>query len=469
MKELSKLANQTFIYGLSSIIGRLLNYLLVPLYTRCFSPSEYGVVTEIYAYVAFFTIILTYGMETAFFRFSVKEKNNRNVFSTTLISIIFSSIVFVFLMLLNSQQIASLIGYTNNQEYIVWFSIILALDSISAIIFARLRKKNQAVKFALVRIINIAVNIICNIYFILIKGFGIEYIFISNLISSGVMLMCLFPETIRISWKFNFSLWKKMLKYSSPLLIAGLAGVINETLDRALLKQLLPNSKTALYELGLYGGFYKLAMIVTLFVQTFRYAAEPFFFAQSNNKSSKKVYASIMEYFVMFMSVVFLLITTYYEFFVNFLGPTFHDERGFFVVSILLLANIFLGIYYNLSIWYKLTDKTYFGALFSLVGAVITIVMNLILIPKIGFMGSAITTLACYVVMTIISYFLSKKHYSIPYDLKRLFLYLMLMLILYTLIFYTSFSIYINTLLLVGFLLVLIILQKHKKKINFQA
>ena len=469
MKELSKLANQTFIYGLSSIIGRLLNYLLVPLYTRCFSPSEYGVVTEIYAYVAFFTIILTYGMETAFFRFSVKEKNNRNVFSTTLISIIFSSIVFVFLMLLNSQQIASLIGYSNNQEYVVWFSIILALDSISAIIFARLRKKNQAVKFALVRIINIAVNIICNIYFILIKGFGIEYIFISNLISSGVMLMCLFPETIRISWKFNFSLWKKMLKYSSPLLIAGLAGVINETLDRALLKQLLPNSKTALYELGLYGGFYKLAMIVTLFVQTFRYAAEPFFFAQSNNKSSKKVYASIMEYFVMFMSVVFLLITTYYEFFVNFLGPTFHDERGFFVVSILLLANIFLGIYYNLSIWYKLTDKTYFGALFSLVGAVITIVMNLILIPKIGFMGSAITTLACYVVMTITSYFLSKKHYSIPYDLKRLFLYLMLMLILYTLIFYTSFSIYINTLLLVGFLLVLIILQKHKKKINFQA
>ena len=469
MKELSKLANQTFIYGLSSIIGRLLNYLLVPLYTRCFSPSEYGVVTEIYAYVAFFTIILTYGMETAFFRFSVKEKNNRNVFSTTLISIIFSSIVFVFLMLLNSQQIASLIGYSNNQEYIVWFSIILALDSISAIIFARLRKKNQAVKFALVRIINIAVNIICNIYFILIKGFGIEYIFISNLISSGVMLMCLFPETIRISWKFNFSLWKKMLKYSSPLLIAGLAGVINETLDRALLKQLLPNSKTALYELGLYGGFYKLAMIVTLFVQTFRYAAEPFFFAQSNNKSSKKVYASIMEYFVMFMSVVFLLITTYYEFFVNFLGPTFHDERGFFVVSILLLANIFLGIYYNLSIWYKLTDKTYFGALFSLVGAVITIVMNLILIPKIGFMGSAITTLACYVVMTITSYFLSKKHYSIPYDLKRLFLYLMLMLILYTLIFYTSFSIYINTLLLIGFLLVLIILHKHKKKINFQA
>ena len=469
MKELAKLANQTLIYGLSSIIGRLLNYLLVPMYTRCFSPSEYGVVTEIYAYVAFFTIILTYGMETAFFRFSVKEKNNKNVFATTLISIIFSSTIFVFLMLLNSQQIASLIGYSNNQEYIVWFSIILALDSISAIIFARLRKKNQAVKFALIRIINIAVNIICNIYFILIKGFGIEYIFISNLISSGVMLLCLFPETIRVSWKFNFSLWKKMLKYSSPLLIAGLAGVINETLDRALLKQLLPNSKTALYELGLYGGFYKLAMIVTLFVQTFRYAAEPFFFAQSNNKSSKKVYASIMEYFVMFMSVVFLLITTYYEFFVNFLGPNFHDERGFFVVSILLLANIFLGIYYNLSIWYKLTDKTYFGALFSLVGAVITIVMNLILIPKIGFMGSAITTLACYVVMTTISYFLSKKHYSIPYDLKRLFLYLMLMLILYTLIFYTSFSIYINTLLLVGFLLVLIILQKHKKKINFQA
>jgi len=469
LKELSKLANQTFIYGLSSIIGRLLNYLLVPLYTRCFSPSEYGVVTEIYAYVAFFTIILTYGMETAFFRFSVKEKNNRNVFSTTLISIIFSSTVFVFLMLLNSQQIASLIGYSNNQEYIVWFSIILALDSISAIIFAKLRKKNQAVKFALVRIINIAVNIICNIYFILIKGLGIEYIFISNLISSVVMLVCLFPETIRISWKFNFSLWNKMLKYSLPLLIAGLAGVINETLDRALLKQLLPNSKTALYELGLYGGFYKLAMIVTLFVQTFRYAAEPFFFAQSNNKSSKKVYASIMEYFVMFMSVVFLLITTYYEFFVNFLGPTFHDERGFFVVSILLLANIFLGIYYNLSIWYKLTDKTYFGALFSLVGAVITIVMNLILIPKIGFMGSAITTLACYVVMTITSYFLSKKHYSIPYDLKRLFLYFMLMLILYIFIFYTSFNIYINTLLLVGFLLVLIILQKHKKKINFQA
>ncbi len=439
------------------------------MYTRCFLPSEYGVVTEIYAYVAFFTVILTYGMETAFFRFSVKENNYKNVFATTLISIIFSSTVFVFLMLFNSQQIASLIGYSNNQEYIVWFSIILALDSISAVIFARLRKKNQAVKFALIRIINIAVNIICNVYFILIKGFGIEYIFISNLISSSVMLLCLFPETIRVSWKFNFPLWKKMMIYSSPLLIAGLAGVSNETLDRVLLKQLLPNSKTALYELGLYGGFYKLAMIVTLFVQTFRYAAEPFFFAQSNNKSSKKIYASIMEYFIMFMSIVFLLITTYYNFFINFLGPNFHDERGFFIVSILLLANIFLGIYYNLSIWYKLTDKTYFGALFSLIGAIITIVMNLIFIPKIGFLGSAITTLACYVTMTIISYFLSKKHYSIPYDLKRLFSYLMLMLILYTLIFYTSFSIYINTLLLFGFLLVLFILQKHKKKSNFQT
>ena len=393
MNPLKKLAGQTAIYGLSSVVGRLLNYLLVPLYTRYFLPEEYGVVTELYAYVAFLVIILTYGLATAFFRFSQTEKNNRVVYSTSLISLLFTSLLFIFLMFTFSESISSSIGYPNNQEYIKWFAIIIGLDAISSISFAKLRALNKATRFALIRLVNIFVNIGLNLFFIIYCPYAIEnnlpslnfvnsvysssvgvgYIFVANLFASIVTILMLLPEMINSVWIFDKKLWGKMMIYASPLLIAGLAGITNETIDRILLKYLLPDNLNVSKEIGLYGAFYKLSIIMILFIQTFRFAAEPFYFAQEREVNSKKIYADVMKYFVIVISVIFLIVTTFYDFFINFLGSNYHDQRGFLVVSILLLANFFLGIYYNLSIWFKLTEKTLYGAYIAIFGALITL------------------------------------------------------------------------------------------------
>ena len=311
MNPLKKLASQTAVYGLSSVIGRFLNYLLVPLYTRYFLPSEYGVVTEMYAYVAFLVIVLTYGFETAFFRFSKKENDVKVVYSTALISLLISSTLFVLLVFLSSDSISNLMGYGIETKYIEWFAIIVALDAISSISFASLREQNKALRFASIRLLNIFVNIGFNLYFIVYKEYGIEYIFISNLISSAVTILLLLPVMLKSVWVFDKKLWNKMRVYALPLLIAGLAGITNETIDRILLKHLLPNPEISATELGLYGAFYKLSILMTLFIQTFRFAAEPFFFAQANNKNSKTVYADVMKYFIIIMAVIFLGVTIF--------------------------------------------------------------------------------------------------------------------------------------------------------------
>jgi O-antigen/teichoic acid export membrane protein len=260
---------------------------------------------------------------------------------------------------------------------------------------------------------------------------GVGYIFIANLIASIITFLMLLPEMIKSVWIFDKTLWKNMMIYAFPLLIAGLAGITNETIDRILLKHLLPETVNASSELGLYGAFYKLSILMILFIQTFRFAAEPFFFAQEKEKNSKKIYADVMKYFVIITSLIFLIVSMFYDFIILFLGSDYHDPRGFKVVSILLAANLFLGIYYNLSIWYKLSEKTKYGAYLSIFGAVITLTLNFILIPIIGFVGSAWATLACYFSMTIASYFLGKTHYSIKYPLKRIFLYLGLVVSMY--------------------------------------
>jgi O-antigen/teichoic acid export membrane protein len=463
LKPLTKLANQTVIYGLSSVIGRLLNYLLVPLYTRYFVPAEYGVVTEMYAYVAFLVVFLTYGMETAFFRFAQKEKNINKAYSTTLISITITSIAFLSITFLSSQSIANWMGYTQNKEYIEWFAIIVVLDAISSISFAKLRQKNKAIRFSLIRILNIFCNIGCNIYFIVFKGLGIEYIFISNLISSILTITLLAPEMFRIKWIFDVYLWKKMIYYAFPLLIAGLAGITNETIDRILLKKLLPTEDIAITELGLYGAFYKLSIIMIMFIQTFRFAAEPFFFSQQKTKNARKIYADVMAIFTAITTTIFLIVIIFYDIFIQFLGEGYRDERGFYVVSILLLANIFLGIYYNLSIWYKLTDKTKYGAYLSMFGAIITVVLNIALIPKIGFLGSAWATLSCYFCMTIASYFMGKKHYPIPYNLKKMSFYILAMLGIYFIIINTGTNTWFNTLYLLVFIALIFLIEKPKK------
>jgi len=442
-----------------------LNYLLVPLYTRYFLPAEYGVVTELYAYVAFLVIVLTYGLETAFFRFSKKNNDIKVVYSTALISLIVSSVIFVVLMFVCSSSIASWMGYAGHTEYIEWFAIIIALDAVASISFARLREQERAIRFVFVRLVNIFINIGLNLYFIVYQEFGIEYIFITNLIASIVTLVLLFPEMINSSWRFDKVLWKKMMIYALPLLIAGLAGMTNETIDRILLKHLLPNTEMAASELGLYGAFYKLSIIMTLFIQTFRFAAEPFFFAQEKEGGSRKIYADVMKYFTIIMAVIFLGVTIFYDIIKGFLGSEYHDERGFLVVSILLLANLFLGIYYNLSIWYKLTEKTKYGAYLSVFGAIITLALNFMLIPIIGFVGSAWATLVCYFSMTVTSYYLGKRHFPIPYQVGRIGLYLLGMLGIYFLLNFLESNMWFNSLYLVGFIISIFVLEKRNKTV----
>ena len=461
MNPLKKLASQTAIYGLSSVVGRLLNYLLVPLYTRYFLPAEYGVVTELYAYVAFLVVLLTYGMETAFFRFSKKEESSK-VYSTTLISLLISSVVFIGLIFLNSSAISQWLGYVNHPEYIQFFALIIGMDAVASISFAKLREQDKAMRFAFIRVVNIMVNIGFNLYFIVYQEYGIAYIFIANLIASVITLIMLFPEMLSSSWVFDKKLWKEMMIYALPLLIAGLAGITNETIDRILLKHLLPNTDIAASELGLYGAFYKLSIIMILFIQTFRFAAEPFFFAQEKEGNSRKIYADVLKYFTIIMAFIFLGVTIFYDVIKGFLGSEYHDERGFLVVSILLLANLFLGIYYNLSIWYKLTEKTKYGAYLSIFGAIITLSLNFTLIPVLGFVGCAWATLVCYFSMTVASYYLGKRHFSVPYQVKRITLYLLVMLCIYFCIYFTNLNMWINSLFLLGFVIFVYCLEKTK-------
>ena len=426
-------------------------------------PAEYGIVTEIYAYVAFLVILLTYGLETAFFRFSNNKEDVKVVYSTALISLIISSCVFMLLLLFASPSIANLMGHGIESRFINWFAIIVGLDAVASISFAKLRKEERAIRFATIRILSIIINITLNIYFIAYRSFGIEYIFMSNLISSAFTLLLLLPEMTKSVFVFDRIIWKKMMVYALPLLIAGLAGMTNETIDRVLLKHLLPNPETASFELGLYGAFYKLSIIMILFVQTFRFAAEPFFFAQHHQRADRQVYADVMKYFIIVMAVIFLTVIVFYDFVMGFLGPAYHDKRGFLVVSILLLANLFLGVFYNLSIWYKLIEKTIFGAYISIFGASITLILNFILIPKIGFIGSAWATLVCYFSMSVTSYLLSKRYFPIPYQFRRLSLYLFIMLAIYFIISIAHLNTAINTLFLLGFIIFAYLLEKQKK------
>ena len=488
MNPLKQLAGQTAIYGLSSIVGRLLNYLLVPLYTRYFIPAEYGVVTELYAYVAFLVIILTYGLETAFFRFSQKKYDKNLVYSTSLISLIFSSVSFVVLMFFFQQPIANWLEYPQNPEYVMWFALIIGFDAISSISFAKLREKRKAARFALVRLVNIFINIGLNLFFIIYCPYVLEnslpttdfvnsiydsnirigYIFIANLFASVITILMLLPEMIKSSWQFNSSLWKKMMWYSLPLLVAGLAGITNETIDRALLKHLLPDGVDKMAEIGIYGAFYKVSIIMILFIQTFRFAAEPFFFSQEKKHNSRKIYADVLKYFSIFSAFIFLVVMLYLDFVKHFVGSSFQSERGIEIVPILLMANLFLGIYYNLSVWYKLTEKTSYGALLAVFGALITLILNIILIPRIGFIGSAWATLACYLSMMLASLIIGRIHYPIPYDLKRIFSYIFLSLALYKLSDLLNTTMLMNTVYLAVFIVAVIILEKSKKEVIFE-
>lgn len=426
MSVLKKLAGQTAIYGLSSILGRLLNYLLVPLYTRVFDTAEYGIVTQFYAYAAFLNILFTYGLETAFFRFSQTETGNRKVYSTALISVILTSGLFFILVWLSADRIATAFYLAEGSSqpipsFVIWFAGILATDAVTAIPFARLRQQNKAVKFAIIRLLNIGMNIGLNLYFLVYRGAGADLttavgsVFLSNLLASLFTLLLLLPELFPVVEGFDASLWKRMAMYGLPLMVAGFAGMVNETFDRIMLPYLVKDPSTALEQLGVYGACYKLSILMTLFVQTFRYASEPFFFSQSQREDARQIYSRVMSWFVIGCSFIFLLVMLYMEFFQHFIGAPFRS--GLHVVPILLLANLFLGIYLNISIWYKLTGKTIWGAWFSVFGAGLTLLLNYLLIPTMGYTGAAWTTLVCYALMMAVSYGFGQRYYKVPYDL----------------------------------------------------
>ncbi len=449
MSIIKKLASQTAIYGLSSIFGRFLNYLLVPLYTYYFSAAEYGVVSEFYAYAGFFSVLLLFGFETGYFRFRDKAQLHHDVaYSTALLFVLLINVLFLGLIVIANNRLSAALNYSAHPEYVLCFSAILTLDAMAAIPFARLRAENKAFLFAGIKIIEILITVLLSLFFIVYcpkelashpeswvqdiykPEVGITYIFLANLIASAFKFIVLFPQLLGLRWGFDKTLFRKILRYSLPMVVIGFAGIINEMLDRALLKFLLPfDLKTNMQMLGIYSACYKLSILMTLFIQAFRFAAEPFFFAYADKNDAKEVYAMVLKYFVIFCVFIFLVVSLFIDFFKYFLGEEYRS--GLPVVPILLMANLFLGIYVNLSIWYKLTDKTLLGALVSLSGALITVVLNIWWIPLLGYMGSAWATLACYFFMTLVSYLLGRYYYPVMYDLKRILGYIGLGIILF--------------------------------------
>lgn len=438
MGIIRKLASQTAVYGISSIFGRFLNYLMVPLYTYYFSPAEYGVVSEFYAYAGFFSVLLLFGFETGYFRFRNKEIPERDTtYSTALIFLVCINVGFFLLIKFVDQPLSTALHYADHPEYVLWFAAILTLDAVSAIPFARLRAEDRALRFAGIKVTEILVVVLLSLFFIVYcpmvyqedpgswvyriysPDVGVGYIFIANLAASAFKFLLLAPQLKGIAWGFDRALFRRMIRYSLPMVVIGFAGIVNEMIDRILLKYLLPYDwQTNMKMLGIYSACYKLSILMSLFIQAFRYAAEPFFFAYSDNSDARNIYAEVLKYFVIFCVFIFLLVTLYINFFQYFIGEEF--RAGLSVVPILLLANLFLGIYVNLSIWYKLTDRTLMGAFVSLSGALLTIGLNIWWIPVLGYMGSAWATLACYGFMVIASYLLGRKYYPVNYDLKRI-------------------------------------------------
>jgi len=447
LNQLKKLAGETAIYGVSSILGRLLNWLLVPLYTILFVQEEYGIVTNLMAYVAMTLVILTYGLETGYFRFANDKAYSKKVFSTTFFSVTTTSLLFLLSIFLFIDPISSFLNIADRSNFIILLAFTLALDAITSLPFAQLRHQNRPVRYAFIKLSNIGINLGLNLFFLILcpklntwfpelgvtsiwnPEIGIGYIFIAMFVASLFNLILLLPDLIKIKWEFDKALLRKILKYASPILVVSIAAQINLNVDKMLMPKLISDASEALAQTGVYGANFKLAVIMTLFIQAFRFAFEPFFFSQNKDDNSKKLYADVLKYFVIFGLLIFMGVMFYLDIVKILIAPEYHEGLG--IVPYVLLANFFLGIFFSLSLWYKLTDKTRFGAYMAIGGAAITLTLNIILVPKIGYYGSAIAILVCSVLMTIASFFLGRKHYPIDYDLKRISLYFGLAMLLY--------------------------------------
>lgn len=432
--EIKKLFTQTSLYGLGTILPRILNYsILTPFYTRVLTTSEYGTFSFFYAYVSLFLILFTYGMETAYFRFFSKEKNKAAVYGTSLLSLAVSSTIFVLGIILWGSTIAQAIDFADHPEYVYCLGLVVATDAFSSIIFARLRVENKALKFSAIKLFNVVITL-SSIFLLFeyaeswfghltpLAGNKVFIAFFCNLLGSLFSLILLLPELLKTKLSFDGQLLKRMLRYAYPLLLVGIFGAVNENIDKIVLKYLLPQD-IAIQNLGIYAANYKIAVLMAIFIQMFRYAAEPFFFNQhqKSKANAKVLYAKVMKYFVAFCLFIFLVVTLYIDIIQAFIGENF--TSGVHIVPIVLLANLFLGIYFNLSIWYKLTNKTLYGALIAFVGVLVTLGANLLFIPSIGYLAAAWATFSCYFVMMVLSYFLGQKHYPIEYPLESIALY----------------------------------------------
>ncbi len=475
------LFKQTFIYGLATVLPRMLSFILVPLYTspNVLSVAEYGTVSFIFAYFVLFNVVLAYGMETAFFRFFNKEERQEKVISTSSLSLIVSSFAILGLAFLLRNQVSEMISI--DLEYLNLVFSILLLDALVIIPFAWLRATAQPMKYAIIKILNVAINLSLNVFLLLylknlVEGnsffegiyksnFEINYILISNLIASGITLLLLLPFYTKIKFNFDAVLWKKMMKYAIPVLIAGVAFSVNETFDRILLKKLLPID-IADDQIGMYSACYKLALFMTLFATAFRLGIEPYFFSHSKAKNPQKNYAKILEFFVAFGSVILLGVVVFADVLKPYIIRSEAYYEAMWTVPLILMANFCLGIYHNLSVWYKITDRTKFGAYISILGAIITLVLNFILIPIIGYKGSAIATLFAYGIMMFLSFFFGRKYYPIPYDLKKIVTYLTLSIVLSVLSFYRFREHYIIGIsMLIVFLAIVFMFERKQIKL----
>lgn len=438
MSAFRKLFQQTFIYGLATVLPRMLSFLLVPLYTTILPVTEYGAISVIFSWIVLFNVVLAYGMETAFFRFFHKEKDKNLVISTSTVSILFTSFLFFAFAYVFRGGLAALSGIPI--QYVTYTIYILVLDALVIIPFAWLRANEKPLRYAVLKIINVALNLGLNVFLLVflpkfaiqnpsgfwnaiyVEGFEISYIFLSMVAASAFTLLLLLPFYRKVKYTFSKTLWKEMMRYAFPVLIAGIAFAVNETFDRILLLWMLPEN-SAEEAIGAYSACYKLAVFMTLFATAFRMGIEPFFFSRATHKNAPETYALITRYFVAFGAVILVTVVVFADVLKVILIRDSAYWEAMKIVPLILLANFCLGIYHNFSVWYKITDRTKFGAYISIVGAFITLAINFLLIPIMSYMGSAIATVSAYTAMMFLSYYFGQKHYPIPYAIKKMSLY----------------------------------------------
>jgi O-antigen/teichoic acid export membrane protein len=456
----------------------MLSFILVPLYTKVMPTGSYGEVTLIFAWFAIFNVVLAYGMETAFFRFYNSETRPARVTSTALISLTGTTLIFTVLALSIQDQMASVLNI--DQQFIKYVIFILALDALAIIPFALLRAKQKPQRYAVIKILNVSINLGLNVFFLLIlpglyrespdsflgsvyiPDFQISYIFISNLIASAVTLILMFPSFRLPAYAFDKALWTKMIRYGFPVMIAGIAFTINEVFDRIMLSELLP-AAIAKSEIGKYSACYKIALFMTLFATAFRLGIEPFFFSHSKSENPQRAYAQITNYFVVLGSVILLAVVVFADPLKVLIVRNSDYWEAMPVVPIIILASFCLGIYHNLSVWYKVTDRTRIGAYISIAGAVITIVINYLFIPSIGYYASAYATLAAYASMMLLSYFLGRKYYPIPYNFRKICFYLGISILFSAL----SFYVFNRNILIGSFFLLVFLLLVYRMEYSF--